>query len=29
MVHVLVNGVPVIMDEKFTGERPGFVLRKK
>ncbi|MDK2878278.1 MAG: hypothetical protein PWR06_994 [Thermoanaerobacteraceae bacterium] len=23
MVHVLVNGVPVILDEKFTGERPG------
>jgi N-acyl-D-amino-acid deacylase len=29
MVHVLVNGVPVILDEKFTGERPGLVLRKK
>lgn len=25
--HVLVNGVPVIQDDEFTGERPGKVLR--
>jgi N-acyl-D-aspartate/D-glutamate deacylase len=28
MVHVLVNGVGVIRDARFTGERPGRVLRK-
>ena len=29
MVHVLVNGVPVIRDGGFTGQRPGRVLRKR
>lgn len=29
MVHVLVNGVPVILNEQFTGERPGVVLRRR
>jgi len=29
IVHVLVNGRPLIQDGQFTGERPGRVLRKK
>jgi len=28
MVHVLVNGTPVILDGEFTGARPGRVLRR-
>ena len=28
MVHVFVNGVPVVSDGAFTGQRPGRVLRK-
>ncbi len=29
IIHVWVNGRPLIQDGKFTGERPGRVLRKK
>ena len=29
ILHVWVNGRPLIQDGKFTGERPGRVLRKK
>ncbi|MEN3008418.1 D-aminoacylase [Pseudothermotoga sp.] len=28
IVHVLVNGIPVVRDEQLTGERPGKVLRR-
>jgi N-acyl-D-amino-acid deacylase len=28
MVHIWVNGVPVVADGSFTGRRPGQVLRK-
>jgi N-acyl-D-amino-acid deacylase len=28
MIHVLVNGIPVLENERFTGERPGIGLRR-
>ncbi len=29
MVHVLVNGVPVLQNGKHTGAKPGLVLRRR